>query len=191
MPELEFIPLSINQQTLASSNARLNQPSITSNSNSVTSINRGGNIASDQRGAEGLSIGSIASGSSGLANVDEAMNETRISKPLSRPTSPDGNSTNAAGGLKSNFRNWFSSNNTNKQQQQNVGMPTSVTSGSGNFGTDSNCITSSLSANIITNNTTCTTTTTGTNTTTINKNPLKSELQSQQEKHTQGSFFDK
>uniref|UniRef100_A0A1I8ND81 F-BAR domain only protein 2 n=1 Tax=Musca domestica TaxID=7370 RepID=A0A1I8ND81_MUSDO len=185
MPELEFIPLSINQQTLASSNARLNQPSITSNSNSVTSINRGGNTASDQRGAEGLSIGSIASGSSGLANVDEAMNETRISKPLSRPTSPDGNSTNAAGGLKSNFRNWFSSNNTNKQQQQNVGMPTSVTSGSGNFGTDSNCITSSLSANIITNNTTCTTTTTGTNTTTINKNPLKSELQSQQEKHTQ------
>uniref|UniRef100_A0A1I8ND95 F-BAR domain only protein 2 n=1 Tax=Musca domestica TaxID=7370 RepID=A0A1I8ND95_MUSDO len=133
MPELEFIPLSINQQTLASSNARLNQPSITSNSNSVTSINRGGNTASDQRGAEGLSIGSIASGSSGLANVDEAMNETRISKPLSRPTSPDGNSTNAAGGLKSNFRNWFSSNNTNKQQQQNVGMPTSVTSGSGNF----------------------------------------------------------
>uniref|UniRef100_A0A1I8ND84 F-BAR domain only protein 2 n=1 Tax=Musca domestica TaxID=7370 RepID=A0A1I8ND84_MUSDO len=100
MPELEFIPLSINQQTLASSNARLNQPSITSNSNSVTSINRGGNTASDQRGAEGLSIGSIASGSSGLANVDEAMNETRISKPLSRPTSPDGNSTNAAGGLK-------------------------------------------------------------------------------------------
>uniref|UniRef100_A0A1I8ND90 F-BAR domain only protein 2 n=1 Tax=Musca domestica TaxID=7370 RepID=A0A1I8ND90_MUSDO len=187
MPELEFIPLSINQQTLASSNARLNQPSITSNSNSVTSINRGGNTASDQRGAEGLSIGSIASGSSGLANVDEAMNETRISKPLSRPTSPDGNSTNAAGGLKSNFRNWFSSNNTNKQQQQNVGMPTSVTSGSGNFGTDSNCITSSLSANIITNNTTCTTTTTGTNTTTINKNPLKSELQSQQEKHTQVS----
>uniref|UniRef100_A0A1I8ND77 F-BAR domain only protein 2 n=1 Tax=Musca domestica TaxID=7370 RepID=A0A1I8ND77_MUSDO len=110
MPELEFIPLSINQQTLASSNARLNQPSITSNSNSVTSINRGGNTASDQRGAEGLSIGSIASGSSGLANVDEAMNETRISKPLSRPTSPDGNSTNAAGGLKMEQQDALTSN---------------------------------------------------------------------------------
>ncbi|XP_061392988.1 F-BAR domain only protein 2 [Musca vetustissima] len=182
MPELEFIPLSINQQALASSNARLNQSSITSNSNSVTSINRGGNVASELRGAEGISIGSIASGSSGLANADDLTNEVKNTKPSSRPTSPECTSTTAAGGLKSNFRNWFSSNNTNKQQQQNVGMPTSVTSGSGNFGTDSNCITSSLSGHLTTNNTTCTTTTTGTSTTII-----KSELQSQQENNNQVS----
>ncbi|XP_073828385.1 F-BAR domain only protein 2 isoform X18 [Musca autumnalis] len=133
MPELEFIPLSINQQALASSNIRLNQPSITSNSNSVSSINRGGNATLEQRGTEGVSIGSIASGSSGLVNADESTNEPKNIKPLSRPTSPECASSTAASGVKSNFRNWFSSNNTNKHQQQNVGMPTSVTSGSGNF----------------------------------------------------------
>ncbi|XP_073826725.1 F-BAR domain only protein 2 isoform X4 [Musca autumnalis] len=187
MPELEFIPLSINQQALASSNIRLNQPSITSNSNSVSSINRGGNATLEQRGTEGVSIGSIASGSSGLVNADESTNEPKNIKPLSRPTSPECASSTAASGVKSNFRNWFSSNNTNKHQQQNVGMPTSVTSGSGNFGTDSNCITSSLSTNLTTDNTTCTTTTTGTttSTTTINKNSLKSELPLQQENNNQ------
>ncbi|XP_073827738.1 F-BAR domain only protein 2 isoform X12 [Musca autumnalis] len=189
MPELEFIPLSINQQALASSNIRLNQPSITSNSNSVSSINRGGNATLEQRGTEGVSIGSIASGSSGLVNADESTNEPKNIKPLSRPTSPECASSTAASGVKSNFRNWFSSNNTNKHQQQNVGMPTSVTSGSGNFGTDSNCITSSLSTNLTTDNTTCTTTTTGTttSTTTINKNSLKSELPLQQENNNQVS----
>ncbi|XP_073827748.1 F-BAR domain only protein 2 isoform X13 [Musca autumnalis] len=100
MPELEFIPLSINQQALASSNIRLNQPSITSNSNSVSSINRGGNATLEQRGTEGVSIGSIASGSSGLVNADESTNEPKNIKPLSRPTSPECASSTAASGVK-------------------------------------------------------------------------------------------
>lgn len=189
MPELEFIPLSINQQMLATSNLRLNQPSITSNSNSVTSINRGGNLALDQRATEGLSIGSLASDSGSFIKADEPSSEGKNTKPLSRPTSPECTSTNTGTSVKSNFRNWFSSNSSTKTQQQNVGMPSSATSGSGNFGTDSNCITSSLSANFITTkNTISTTTTTGTTTTTINKNSLKSEPQSQQENNNQGSF---
>uniref|UniRef100_A0A1I8NWJ3 MHD domain-containing protein n=1 Tax=Stomoxys calcitrans TaxID=35570 RepID=A0A1I8NWJ3_STOCA len=173
MPELEFIPLSINQQMLATSNVRLNQPSITSNSNSVTSINRGTSAyTTEQRAAEGMSTGSLTSGSGGFANAEESTSEAKNTKPLSRPTSPECTSANpVATGVKSNFRNWFSSNSASKPQQQSAGMPASVTSGSGNFGTESCCITSS--------------TTTGTTTTTINKNSLKSELQSQQENNTQ------
>ncbi|XP_075144799.1 F-BAR domain only protein 2 isoform X2 [Haematobia irritans] len=173
MPELEFIPLSINQQILATSNARLNQPSITSNSNSVTSINRGaGSYTTEQRPTEGLS-GSLTSGSGGFGNADESTSEAKAPKPImSRPTSPECTSANTAtAGVKSNFRNWFSSNSTSKQHQQNLAMPPSGTGGSGNFGTDSSCITSS--------------TTTGTTTTPINKNSLKSELQSQQENNNQ------
>ncbi|XP_075144802.1 F-BAR domain only protein 2 isoform X5 [Haematobia irritans] len=175
MPELEFIPLSINQQILATSNARLNQPSITSNSNSVTSINRGaGSYTTEQRPTEGLS-GSLTSGSGGFGNADESTSEAKAPKPImSRPTSPECTSANTAtAGVKSNFRNWFSSNSTSKQHQQNLAMPPSGTGGSGNFGTDSSCITSS--------------TTTGTTTTPINKNSLKSELQSQQENNNQVS----
>ncbi|XP_075144803.1 F-BAR domain only protein 2 isoform X6 [Haematobia irritans] len=135
MPELEFIPLSINQQILATSNARLNQPSITSNSNSVTSINRGaGSYTTEQRPTEGLS-GSLTSGSGGFGNADESTSEAKAPKPImSRPTSPECTSANTAtAGVKSNFRNWFSSNSTSKQHQQNLAMPPSGTGGSGNF----------------------------------------------------------
>uniref|UniRef100_A0A1I8NWJ8 MHD domain-containing protein n=1 Tax=Stomoxys calcitrans TaxID=35570 RepID=A0A1I8NWJ8_STOCA len=135
MPELEFIPLSINQQMLATSNVRLNQPSITSNSNSVTSINRGTSAyTTEQRAAEGMSTGSLTSGSGGFANAEESTSEAKNTKPLSRPTSPECTSANpVATGVKSNFRNWFSSNSASKPQQQSAGMPASVTSGSGNF----------------------------------------------------------
>lgn len=204
MPELEFIPLSINQQISATSNIRLNQPSVASNSNSATSINRGGNISMDLRGNEAVSVGSVASGSGSIINADDSaldVNSTKTS--ASRPTSPEvtnpanttaGSTTTTTSTVKSNFRSWFSSSNPNKQQQQlqqqNTGISTSATSGSGNFGMDSNCITSSQSVNInATNNTTSTTTTTsGTTTTTINKNSLNSELQSLQD-NNQGSFL--
>lgn len=198
MPELEFIPLSISQQISATSNIRLNQPSAASNSNSATSINRGGNVSMDIRGQEAISVGSIASGSGSILNADDTALEANSAKAVtSRPTSPDvttsTNATVSTGIVKSNFRNWFSSNNSSKQQlqTQNTGISTSATSGSGNFGTDSNCITSPLSVNInATNNTTSTTITSGTTTTTINKNSLNSELQSLQDSN-QGSFFDK
>ncbi|XP_037813835.1 F-BAR domain only protein 2 isoform X3 [Lucilia sericata] len=193
MPELEFIPLSINQQISATSNIRLNQPSVASNSNSATSINRGGNVSMDLRGTEAVSVGSVASGSGSIINADDSALDVNSTKTTaSRPTSPEVTSSpNAAAAVtattstvKSNFRSWFSSNNPSKQQpqQQNTGISTSATSGSGNFGMDSNCITSSLSVNInATNNTTSTTTTSGTTTTTINKNSLNSELQSLQD----------
>lgn len=198
MPELEFIPLSINQQISATSNIRLNQPSATSNSNSATSINRGGNVSMDIRGTEAISVGSIASGSGSILNADDTALDVNAAKAVtSRPTSPEITTTTSAsastGTVKSNFRSWFSSNNSSKQQlqPQNTGISTSATSASGNFGMDSNCITSSLSVNLnATNNTTSTTTTSSTTTTTINKNSLNSELQSQQD-NNQGSFFDK
>ncbi|XP_065354795.1 F-BAR domain only protein 2 isoform X4 [Calliphora vicina] len=189
MPELEFIPLSINQQISATSNIRLNQPSVASNSNSATSINRGGNVSMDLRGTEAVSVGSVASGSGSIINADDSALDVNSTKTTtSRPTSPEitaiPNATATTSTVKSNFRSWFSSNNPSKQplQQQNTGISTSATSGSGNFGMDSNCITSSLSVNInATNNTTSTTTTSGTTTTTINKNSLNSELQSLQD----------
>lgn len=196
MPELEFIPLSINQQISATSNIRLNQPSVASNSNSATSINRGGNVSMDLRGTEAVSVGSVASGSGSIINADDSALDVNSTKTTtSRPTSPEitatPNATATTSTVKSNFRSWFSSNNPSKQQlqQQNTGISTSATSGSGNFGMDSNCITSSLSVNInATNNTTSTTTTSGTTTTTINKNSLNSELQSLQD-NNQGSFL--
>ncbi|KAM7360769.1 F-BAR domain only protein 2 isoform 2-T2 [Cochliomyia hominivorax] len=185
MPELEFIPLSINQQISATSNIRLNQPSVASNSNSATSINRGGNISMDSRGNEAVSVGSVASGSGSIINADESVLDINSTKPsVSRPTSPEiTNTTATTNTAKSNFRNWFSSSNPSKQQlqQQNTGISASVTSGSGNFGMDSNCITNSLSVNINATNNTNSTTTSGTTTTTINKNSLNSELQSLQD----------
>lgn len=196
MPELEFIPLSINQQLSATSNIRLNQSSFAANSNSATSINRGGNISVDLRGTEAVSVGSVASGSDSIINADDTALDVNSTKTTaSRPTSPEATSTaNSAATtntVKSNFRSWFSSNNPSKQQlqQPNTGISTSATSGSGNFGMDSQCITSSLSVKVnATNNTTSTTTTYGTTTTTINKNSLNSELQSLQD-NNEGSFL--
>ncbi|XP_037813846.1 F-BAR domain only protein 2 isoform X4 [Lucilia sericata] len=144
MPELEFIPLSINQQISATSNIRLNQPSVASNSNSATSINRGGNVSMDLRGTEAVSVGSVASGSGSIINADDSALDVNSTKTTaSRPTSPEVTSSpNAAAAVtattstvKSNFRSWFSSNNPSKQQpqQQNTGISTSATSGSGNF----------------------------------------------------------
>lgn len=193
MPELEFIPLSINQQMAASSSFRLNQTSMTSNSNSATSINRGSVLPIEQRVLEATSTGSVISGNESLA-IAEDFAEAKHSKTTSRPTSPEcisvnvSSSTNNTASSKSNFLNWFSSGNTNKLQQQSIGTSTSVTSGSGNFGMDSNCITSSLSTNITSTKKTTSSTTTGTSTTTINKNSLKSELQSLQDNNNQGSL---
>ncbi|XP_065354796.1 F-BAR domain only protein 2 isoform X5 [Calliphora vicina] len=140
MPELEFIPLSINQQISATSNIRLNQPSVASNSNSATSINRGGNVSMDLRGTEAVSVGSVASGSGSIINADDSALDVNSTKTTtSRPTSPEitaiPNATATTSTVKSNFRSWFSSNNPSKQplQQQNTGISTSATSGSGNF----------------------------------------------------------
>lgn len=196
MPELEFIPLSINQQMSATSNIRLNQPSTASNSNSATSINRGANVSMDLRGAEAISMGSVASGSGSLINAEEPLPDvasTKATAASSRPTSPEPANATATSTVKSKFGNWFSSSsNPSKQQQlqqQNTGISASATSGSGNFGMDSKCITSSLSTNLTTTNNTTSTTTTGTTTTTINKNSLNSELQSLQDNNNQGSLL--
>ncbi|XP_065354794.1 F-BAR domain only protein 2 isoform X3 [Calliphora vicina] len=144
MPELEFIPLSINQQISATSNIRLNQPSVASNSNSATSINRGGNVSMDLRGTEAVSVGSVASGSGSIINADDSALDVNSTKTTtSRPTSPEitaiPNATATTSTVKSNFRSWFSSNNPSKQplQQQNTGISTSATSGSGNFALNS------------------------------------------------------
>ncbi|XP_037897923.1 F-BAR domain only protein 2 isoform X4 [Glossina fuscipes] len=163
MPELEFIPLSINQQLSATSATRLNQPNTASissatNSNSATSINRAGAISMDQRGLEASSLGSTASGSVGLVNNDDTIvaSSAKITASAitstSRPTSPELAPASAAGNaaatssnsstatattVKSNFLNWFSSNipsKSHQQQQHSVGLnATATTSASGNF----------------------------------------------------------
>ncbi|KAL9891040.1 F-BAR domain only protein 2 isoform 8-T9 [Glossina fuscipes fuscipes] len=163
MPELEFIPLSINQQLSATSATRLNQPNTASissatNSNSATSINRAGAISMDQRGLEASSLGSTASGSVGLVNNDDTIvaSSAKITASTitttSRPTSPELAPASAAGNaaatssnsstatattVKSNFLNWFSSNipsKSHQQQQHSVGLnATATTSASGNF----------------------------------------------------------
>lgn len=195
MPELEFIPLSINQQLSATSATRLNQPntasiSSTTNSNSATSINRAGAILMDQRGLEASSLGSAASGSVGLVNNDDtivassAKITTSAITSTSRPTSPElaaasatGNaaatgsnsSTATATTVKSNFLNWFSSNipsKSHQQQQHNVGLnATATTSASGNFGMAGN----GYNNNSISTSTTTTTTTSTSTTNTTTK----------------------
>ncbi|KAL9891038.1 F-BAR domain only protein 2 isoform 6-T7 [Glossina fuscipes fuscipes] len=168
MPELEFIPLSINQQLSATSATRLNQPNTASissatNSNSATSINRAGAISMDQRGLEASSLGSTASGSVGLVNNDDTIvaSSAKITASTitttSRPTSPELAPASAAGNaaatssnsstatattVKSNFLNWFSSNipsKSHQQQQHSVGLnATATTSASGNFAIGTN-----------------------------------------------------
>ncbi|XP_037897921.1 F-BAR domain only protein 2 isoform X2 [Glossina fuscipes] len=168
MPELEFIPLSINQQLSATSATRLNQPNTASissatNSNSATSINRAGAISMDQRGLEASSLGSTASGSVGLVNNDDTIvaSSAKITASAitstSRPTSPELAPASAAGNaaatssnsstatattVKSNFLNWFSSNipsKSHQQQQHSVGLnATATTSASGNFAIGTN-----------------------------------------------------
>ncbi|XP_037897922.1 F-BAR domain only protein 2 isoform X3 [Glossina fuscipes] len=193
MPELEFIPLSINQQLSATSATRLNQPNTASissatNSNSATSINRAGAISMDQRGLEASSLGSTASGSVGLVNNDDTIvaSSAKITASAitstSRPTSPELAPASAAGNaaatssnsstatattVKSNFLNWFSSNipsKSHQQQQHSVGLnATATTSASGNFGMASN---GTNNNSISTSTTTTTTTSTSTTNTT-------------------------
>ncbi|KAL9891039.1 F-BAR domain only protein 2 isoform 7-T8 [Glossina fuscipes fuscipes] len=193
MPELEFIPLSINQQLSATSATRLNQPNTASissatNSNSATSINRAGAISMDQRGLEASSLGSTASGSVGLVNNDDTIvaSSAKITASTitttSRPTSPELAPASAAGNaaatssnsstatattVKSNFLNWFSSNipsKSHQQQQHSVGLnATATTSASGNFGMASN---GTNNNSISTSTTTTTTTSTSTTNTT-------------------------
>ncbi|XP_037897920.1 F-BAR domain only protein 2 isoform X1 [Glossina fuscipes] len=176
MPELEFIPLSINQQLSATSATRLNQPNTASissatNSNSATSINRAGAISMDQRGLEASSLGSTASGSVGLVNNDDTIvaSSAKITASAitstSRPTSPELAPASAAGNaaatssnsstatattVKSNFLNWFSSNipsKSHQQQQHSVGLnATATTSASGNFATAATSLLPNISA---------------------------------------------
>ncbi|KAL9891037.1 F-BAR domain only protein 2 isoform 5-T6 [Glossina fuscipes fuscipes] len=176
MPELEFIPLSINQQLSATSATRLNQPNTASissatNSNSATSINRAGAISMDQRGLEASSLGSTASGSVGLVNNDDTIvaSSAKITASTitttSRPTSPELAPASAAGNaaatssnsstatattVKSNFLNWFSSNipsKSHQQQQHSVGLnATATTSASGNFATAATSLLPNISA---------------------------------------------
>ncbi|XP_011196952.1 F-BAR domain only protein 2 isoform X3 [Zeugodacus cucurbitae] len=75
VPELENIPLSIQQQQSISA-TRLNQPVAASNSNSATSIQgaisriTSGSISMDQRGSVGVEAGSLASGGGAIGAVD-------------------------------------------------------------------------------------------------------------------------